>query len=79
MFEPNRTTIRPPCVVRHECEFSVGLCTIWSVAGGACRGCAAGHEVFGRPAEKTVNTRMFYARRRLSELLAAKDIYTTCS
>ena len=29
--------------------------------------------------EKTVKTRMFYARKRLSELLAAKDIHTACS
>jgi RNA polymerase sigma-70 factor, ECF subfamily len=29
--------------------------------------------------EKTVKTRMFYVRKRLSELLASKDIYTACS
>ena len=29
--------------------------------------------------EKTVKTRMFYARKRLSELLATKNIHTPCS
>jgi RNA polymerase sigma-70 factor (ECF subfamily) len=29
--------------------------------------------------ERTVKTRMFYARKRLSELLASKDIHTACS
>src|SRR5947209_12660098 len=29
--------------------------------------------------EKTVKTRMFCARKRLSELLASKNIYTACS
>ena len=28
--------------------------------------------------EKTVKTRMFYARRRLAEMLAAKNIYSAC-
>jgi RNA polymerase sigma-70 factor (ECF subfamily) len=29
--------------------------------------------------EKTVKTRMFYARKRLSEMLATKNIHTACS